>query len=683
MRKVSATACLLILITLMLPASVVYGQKKKDKDKQFTGTPEKILKQADYLYATYHYVDAEEGYKEVLKKDPKNFHATYRAGMCNWITHEYADAINYFESAIELNPNANDTLYFNLGIAYKKMNRYNDAKETFNTFKKRWKYQDDYAKQVKQELAGCDFAIKELEKEQKWLIKEASFNSGSGDYLPSVLNQEKQDSFLVFTSHRPFGKNAKVYQGYNESAYSDVWMVKMEDDSTFGPPIHVEKPISTPKNDGSTSFTPDGQTMYFSICNEGKNGYGCSIYLSNWDANKKQWQKPVLVEGVNGKTSVVINSRGKTKEVPTYDVQPSISGDGNVLVFVSKRGGGQGLEDVWYCTKSNTGWSEPKNAGSVINTPFQEISPYLSRDGKKLYFASNGHIGFGGFDMYVATGEVGKWSNPVNLSCPINTSYDDFGAIFFRHDSSVIFTSNRPEGTGGYDIYTGKLKEAPPITIALHGTVRDKNSLAPIPFATVVLFQIDNDGQLEPVDTFKTDNTGRYNFADLEKDASYKVIGNAPEYLANEETFDTKNIKENTDLEKNIDIKLDRIFLFEPIVINNIYYDFDKSDLRPESITELDRLFDILTKNPHITIELGSHTDTNGSEEYNKKLSERRAQSVLEYLIGKGVVKERLSWFGYGESQPLVYPEMSDEDEQLNRRTQFRILSIEFSGAGN
>jgi outer membrane protein OmpA-like peptidoglycan-associated protein len=200
----------------------------------------------------------------------------------------------------------------------------------------------------------------------------------------------------------------------------------------------------------------------------------------------------------------------------------------------------------------------------------------------------------------------------------------------------------------------------------------------PVPFGTVILFEKDFEGALVPVDTFKTDQGARYNF-ELECGKEYVVIGNAPEYLAQREDFNTKDAKGVTDLEMNLTIELERIVIDLAYGLNNIYYDFDKWDLRDRSKEELGKLIALLNENPNITIQLGSHTDTNGSEKYNKELSENRAKEAVKYLQANGIEGARLSWFGFGESQPIFAPEKNDEEEQANRRTEFRILSIEFA----
>jgi outer membrane protein OmpA-like peptidoglycan-associated protein len=213
------------------------------------------------------------------------------------------------------------------------------------------------------------------------------------------------------------------------------------------------------------------------------------------------------------------------------------------------------------------------------------------------------------------------------------------------------------------------------IELAVHGTVRDAATKLPIPFATVTLYEMKG-GQLIPLDTFNTDQSAQYRFA-LQPGKDYKLIGNAPEYLANEVQVSTRDATKSMDLEADIDIYLDRIEIARPIVLQNIYFDFDKYDIRADAVPELDRLAVLLERNPTLRILIGAHTDTNGSEAYNIKLSNNRAKAVVNYLKQKGIDPKRLTWIGYGESQPLIYPELSDADEQANRRAEFRIMSID------
>ncbi|HHG84908.1 MAG TPA: hypothetical protein ENJ82_09190 [Bacteroidetes bacterium] len=680
-NRFAFSTILMVLAFLVSWPADSFGQKNKNAKTEFKGSPEKILEVANQLYNAQRFARAKEAYIAVLMKDPENYISTVRTAKCSYFIQEYDEAARYFESAIEIDKDGNDTVYFELGMTYRVLDRQNDALETLMEFRKRWKEKDDYARRVKLEIEGSKFAEAERKKDPVWRTRCLDINTAMGENFPAVLSQNEDEKYLVFTTSRTESKNNEIFESYNEG-YSDLWMSKIEDDTTFGVAENMGKKINTKYNDGNPTFTADGQTMYFSICNQGKLGYGCSIYRSVYDPRKKRWGKPRVVEELRGMKEVVVDSRGKIKKVPTYDVHPMLSSDGNTMFFTSDREGGEGRLDIWYTTWEGDKWSEAQNLGGRINTPFDDISPMLSDGGNILYFASNGRVGFGGFDLYMTEGGMGSWAEPSNMGAPLNSTYDDFAGFWSKDDSSTYFTSNRPGCTGRDDIYWAKKREEDPCEFAVHGLVLDQTSQLPVPFATVILFEIDFEGDLIPLDTFRTDQSAEYNF-EVECEKDYKVLGNAPEYLANEVEFSTKGAKGVNDIELNVDIKLEQIIINKAIVLNNIYYDFDKWDLREASVEELERLKLILVENGNISIQLGSHTDSNGSEPYNKKLSENRAKEAVKFLIENGINPDRLKWYGFGESELIFFPEKNDEEEQKNRRTEFQIYSIDFPAGEN
>ena len=650
-----------------------------------SGKVKKLLAQAD---REYYYFRNPEGaatlYKQVLQEDPKNQYAAYRLARCYWYTNETALAVEQYQKALEINADVNDTIYLDLGIAQKKLGRYEEAKASFQEFLKRHRAQDILRKQAEIELEGCTLAQRLLAQQPDYELVVLGINSPASDYAPALF-VVKTDSFLIFTSHRMGAQGKARYPEYGEPMYSDLWVVQVKNDTLFagktGKPQNLGKKINTPANDGSAVIAPDGLTMYYTICGEGqyRKKWGCAIYQSTFDPQKKEWGPFEKIEALAGKREVVVNTRGKKKLVPTYDAQPTLSPDGNIMYFISDREGGLGGTDIWYAQKVGKEWSAPVHAGKIINTPFNEIYPHVGRDGKTLYFASDGHPGLGGYDIFRSEGRLASWSPPQNLGSPINSSYDDFSLFWVKQDTAGYLASNRPGGKGRDDIYFVKRIVRPIIELAVHGTVRDASTKLPIPFATVTLYEIKG-GQLIPLDTFNTDQSAQYRFS-LQPGKDYKLIGNAPEYLANEVAVSTRDATRSIDLEADIDIYLDRIEIARPIVLQNIYFDFDKYDIRPDAAVELDRLAVLLERNPMLRILIGAHTDTNGSEEYNIRLSNNRAKAVVDYLKQKGIDPKRLTWIGYGESQPLIYPELSDADEQANRRAEFRILSIDLAKA--
>lgn len=670
---------------LVLPATLI-AQPKLDK----------LTKQAAVFFANREYVEAEAAYQQVLIADPQNFNASVRMGRIKERFQDYAEALRWYQAAVNINPSLNDTLYFYIGDMYKRLNKYADARTAFTEFMTRHKnIEDAYYKRSELEILGCDFAESEMATNDIWRLKTLNINSSSRDYDPAILDQRQENKYIAFTSFRKKpGKRNKQYSYGGESSDSDLWLASMQDDSTFTEPTNMGKPINSKFNDGAPTFSPDGMTMYYAIANATKSGIGSLIYESKYNPIKKQWSKPVVIKTIAGFKEMVVDSRGKTKRVPCFDSQPELSADGRTMYFVSDREGGNGGTDIWCSRRQGPVWGAPTNVGAIVNTPFDEATPALDSANTKLYFASKGHIGIGGFDLYYSEGDftTNEWGSPENLGMPINSSYDDLGLLWTNPDTSVLFTSDRPDGMGSYDIYlaikmdtTTKKDTVPEIEtpnviteVSVSGLIRDKITQVPIPFATAILYELSSDSMLTAIDTFNTDQNARYNFP-LQMDTRYKILGNAPEYFANEVEVSTVGIEKTTELERNIDIELERIIIGNEMVLQNIYYDFDEYYLREDALAELNKLVKILVQNPNITIQLGSHTDSNGSDKYNEELSDKRAKAVVRYLIDSGISPDRLSWRGYGESLPLIFPEQSDVDEQANRRTEFRVLSIDYA----
>ena len=662
-------ACIVLTLASFALSAQTLDEKRTKKEKS-------LDEQANLYYETLKFKAAELAYREILAKNSENFLALYRIARCNTFMNRDEEAVNFYKEAYRLDPNKNDTVLFYLGTSYKVLMNYDSAKYYFSRFLTVWPNRNDlYGAMATKEITSCDWAISELKKELKFAIRNLKFNSTSIDVHPGLWVYNR-DTSIVFTSHRTGSTGSKEYQGLDVDAYSDLWYVKRTPKGSFTEPELLPGAVNTKLNDGTVAFTPDGKKMYFSICD-----VNCSIYESLYNPETRQWGEPQMVAGINGKRESLQDGRGKVQASNTYDKDPYLSPDGKIMFFTSDREGGVGKLDIWYSIKNGEGWSTPINAGTKINTAFSEMKPVIGRDGA-LFFCSDGHVGFGGYDMFRASGNIGNWSNPVNMGAPLNSSANDIDLIWIVEGMAGYFSSNRQGGVGQYDIYDFSLIPTPVYKITVHGQIRDKNTKVPIPFANAILFEDDGQGKITPLDTFRTDQNATYNFT-LATNKSYIVMGNAKEYLANEIAFNTYSINRDVDLEYDIDILLERIELDKPIVLQNIYYDFDKADLRDESVAELNRLVKIMRDNPQITIELGSHTDTNGTEEYNIELSQRRAKSVMDYLLANAVAKDRLTYFGFGESKPLIFPEMSDMDEQINRRTEFRIKSFDYRPGGS
>lgn len=665
MSAISSPRIPAILVLACMLIAPVLGWTQSDKN----------LRKADAYYQAEDYRKAEPLYKDALASDPSNYLAAFRLGEMNFYMEDYRESLQFYRNAADIAPSRNDTVYFQIGIVYKILGNCRKSKESFSEFIRRHKTRDELYSRAELEQKGCDLIESTNQDRPAYRVGEASFNSPNIDIMPSLLDQAKPEKQLVFTSHRPARRKNKPYGALGQPAHSDLYQVVMEDDSTFGQEVStLGKPVNTKYNDGASTFTGDGRTMYYAIFNDKKESN--SIYETRYDLRRENWSKPNKVERVNGYANVVVNSRGKTKKRPTYDTHPCVTKDGRTLFFASNRPGGQGGMDIWFARRVGDGWSEPINAGPVVNTPFDEITPFLSEDGGTLFFSSNGHVSFGGQDLFKAEGQVGNWADPVNLGKPLNSSYDEYSPLAMSEDSTILFASNRPGGTGDIDIYWAREIYYPVVIpkISLHGKIRDKTTKQPIPFAIAILYE-ETPGGLVVLDTFETDQSARYDF-DLESSKTYRVLGNAPEYFANEITVETPD--EPADLERNIDIELDPIIINVPIVLQNIYYDFDEWYLRPDAIISMDTVLDKMLKNPEMSIQMGSHTDKNGSNNYNDRLSDKRALAAARYLILKGINPARITYYGYGKREPLINPEVTPADEQVNRRTEFRVTRITY-----
>ncbi len=350
---------------------------------------------------------------------------------------------------------------------------------------------------------------------------------------------------------------------------------------------------------------------------------------------------------------------------------PTLSQDGKTLYFVSDMPGGYGQTDIYYSTLNSNGlWEKPINAGNKINTSGKEMFPYIDNNGD-LYFSSDGLQGMGGLDIFKSVGSKDKWLNPVNLKSPLNSPKDDFSIIYTETGKSGYLSSNREGGKGNDDIYKFDFNPPSELIIAVITKTYDENkNLIPIDNVTL---KITNNTEDKSFDNLKVVN-GEF-FTKIKSKDSYTIVGSKEGYLTNSKTIQTESVK----LQDTVYVEMifDKIEMDKPIVLKNIYYDFDKSFIRPDAMTDLNKVVQIMNDNPGIIVELGSHTDARGSDEYNVALSQRRADAAVKYIISKGIDKKRITAKGYGETQHLNEcsngVECSEEAHQLNRRTEFKV----------
>ena len=541
---------------------------------------------------------------------------------------------------------------------------------------------DEYRKykQLAPSDARADQAIRACELAQEWLRNPEAYkvddlkdlNSKDADFSPAYA----RDDFGVvyFTSSRDGAMGNKTH-GATGQSYTDIFESRIDKKGKWSIPVAVEG-LNSDFEDGTPNLTADYREIYFSRCEVGKRERkGCEILHS--EKKGDTWNEP---KNLGLMPDSVIAAH------------PAISPDGLTLYFVSDIKGGFGGKDIFYVTRPKPGspWSKPVNAGPDINTSGDEEFPYVRNDGT-LYFSSDGHIGMGGLDIFKAKAQPdGSWI-VQNMKAPINSSADDFGIVFQNSTEAGIFSSTR-KGKGNDELYSF---EMPPLKFNITGLVKDEKTGAPVPASVVQLIASDGSNlQAE------TGTSGDFRFA-LKPAVDYIFLASRKGYLNGKEKETTKGQEKSRDF--MVTILLTPID--KPIELPNIFYDYDKWDLRPESMVSLDKLVETLNDNPNITIELMSHTDARNTEEYNLVLSQKRAQSAVDYLVSKGIDIARLAAKGYGKSTPkfvdadmaahnpfmkagqqltedfinnLANNEQKEIAHQINRRTEFKVLRTDY-----
>jgi len=534
--------------------------------------------------------------------------------------------------------------------------------------------------EYRREINACEVAMgwRDIEYPE-YSIELMEFNSGYADYAPRLY----KDNQLVFTSDRQASVGDETYK-WTGNAFSDLFVVDLNSNAVSS----FDERLNTETNEGTIAFTKDYSEVYFSRCYGAKKEDAfCKLMVS--EVNSESWSPPRVLnfveEGIN------------------YG-HPSVSEDGRFLYFACNHPDGWGGYDIWVSERDADGnWGTPIVMSRSINTIGNEKFPYIDSD--TLYFSSDFHPGMGGLDVF-RTNKLnnGSWAPAFNLKPPINSGGDDFGYIV-DHDAPIsdpdvlqkgFFTSTREEGLGNDDIYRFEKRVPPPAPVVeqpkeieykilLEGFVLEKifddpndpNSRVlgrrPLPGSTVQI-QIG-----DKTETVELGEEGSFTM-ELDWDTDYDFLASKENYLTNTAFFSTKGIgrdPNNPVQTYELEIVLDQIFVDKEIVLQNIYYDFDKWDIREDAQPTLNELAGILELNPDIQIQMGSHTDCRGSNPYNENLSQKRAESAVEYLISKGIGRERLTAVGYGENQPAVdciCARCTEEEHQLNRRTTFKIL---------
>ena len=627
------------------------------------------IKKGDALYAIGEYFDAAAEYKKgysrtAVKDKPKRGERSWKMAECYRHINFTAKAIGAYQNAIRYKyPDSMAVLY--LAQMQHKQGDYKNAAKNYQLFL--------------DSVPGDQRAIKGLQgctQAQIWkkkptlhtVKKEPLFNSRRSDFSPVLYGDEWDQLFL--TSTRPQAKGNEM-SGITGMKAGDIFMAKKDEKEKWQAPEAIESELNSEYDEGACCFSPDGKTMYLTRCAHDPD-YPRYAQIFKSQRSDASWSKPQLLE--------------ISKDTLTSYAHPAVSPDGNWLYFVSDMPGGMGGLDIWRIAITESGLGGVENMGEPINSEGDEMFPVFRPNGD-LYFSSNGHVGMGGLDLFVAQQDTtGKWT-VENMKYPMNSSGDDFGITFEGLHNRGFFSSNRGDARGWDHIFAF---ECPEVLQTVKGWVYEKDGYE---LPAGVVYMVGNDGT-----NLKLSVKGDGSFEqEIKPNVDYVFLGTCKGYLNHKEDLriDTSSVS------REYVLQFPLASITAPVLVRNIFYEFDSAELTPESTPALDSLVVLLEENPNITIELASHCDYRGADAYNERLSQRRAESVVNYLIAHGIATDRLTPKGYGEYRPKIVTRkiaelnpfltegdtlteafilrIEDEEKQeicnaLNRRTEFKVL---------
>lgn len=592
---------------------------------------------------------AEEGFLNAVSLDPKFIEAYQMLATLYEEIKDNPKAIDNYKKVINLNPKFFENNYYYLANLQLKEGLYIEAIENFNIFIKRGRGSASLMSFSEDLIKRAEFAIDLMKNPVEFKPQNLgpNINTTNAEYSPTLTADEQT---IYFTVLRPRDSRT-IHQG----SFEEDFYISKKVNGEWAVARPLGHPINTHGNEGASCISPDGKTFYFTACNR-SDGFGsCDIYFSEWVAGA--WSHPQNLGNV-------VNSS-------SWDSQPSIAPDGKTLYFTSARAGNM---DIYITVKDDAGvWSLPQNIGPPINTVKSEMSPFIHPDGETLYFTSDGHLGMGGFDIFMSKKQTDDtWSQPVNIGYPINTHKDEGYFIVSASGVTAIYASDQLDGFGMHDLYSFELpKEVRPRPVTyIKGIISDKQSLKKLS-AEFELYDV-RTGDLV-VRSFSDEIDGSF-LLSLPTSSIYALNVSKNGYLFYSENFeliDTLSISKP----KELNILLQPIGEGEVVVLRNIFFDFDSDKLKDESLLELTKLAKLLKENPNMIIEIRGHTDSRGSAEYNRVLSDKRALAVYKYLIDNGIAQKRLTYKGYGATIPIDTNE-TEEGRQQNRRTEFKVIKF-------
>jgi len=620
-----------ITLVILFFIAFLAANAQDKKAKNFLDRGEEAYKSRDYINASLFYLKA-------IEKFPNYGLAYYKLGQIANATRDIAAAKTYYLKLLELEPN-NDAYvlaYTFLGNDYLKQTNYADAKVFLEKALEKTRKGTRAYYQIERQIANCVAALEILN--NPLVIKPS--------LMPDILNFKDKQYFPAFTAD-----GQSIYYTARENGGDEDIYIATRENGNWTTPKNLSKVINTDFNEGTCTISADGKTMVFASC-EGRESLGsCDLFITRLTDNG--WSPPI--------------NMGHNVNSPFWDSQATLSSDGSILVFSSDRYGGKGGKDLYVTRLEEMNvWSKAVGLSDVLNTSKDEVSPFLHANGTSLFFASNGHSGLGGFDLFLTNKSSKTFSKPLNLGYPINDAADQFAMAISADGIQAYYSKESGDKIKLYQFDLPKeLKDQINPTFYLKGHVVDAKSKVALS-ATIQLIDLNTK---DVVSTFTTNSkTGEY-LAVLPFSGNFGLYVEHPNYFFKSLSFSFNSAEKKSN--KELEIELEMIDKEKVEILNNIYFDEASWELKPVSLVELSKLAELIWRNPSLKVEISGHTDNKGKPEANLVLSKKRAQSVVEYLSKEGLNPNNLMSKGYGEEKPIDSND-SESGRSKNRRIELR-----------
>lgn len=630
----------------MLSVTAANAQKKvySSSNKKAVGMYEKGMQ---CMYRS-DLPGAENHFKQAANADPKFAEPNIMLGEMYEDRHLDSVACIYYNAAVKADPTFYTMAWFRIGELELRQQHYDAAVEAYKQFLALDKKNMNKHAEVEKKMNTVAFRQYAYANPVPFNPQNmgVAVNSANDEYLPALTADGQT---LVFT--RRFPRTGKTTAN---SPLEEDFYVSVKKNGEWTKAVRMSEPVNTYDNEGAQCISQDGRMMIFTGCNR-KDGAGrCDLYICHREGDK--WSKP--------------ENLGMPVNTAAWEAQPTFSVDGKTLYFVSNRKGGLGGMDIWTSELVDGEWSEPKNLGAPVNTPGDEKTPFIHFDDHSLYFASDGHVGMGGLDLFMSKlQDDGTWSEPVNVGYPINTEGDESNMIVSADGRTAIYSSDQLGGYGKEDLYMFELPEAvrPQATTYIKGIVYDKKSKQRLS-ADFIIVDLTTKSEVVSASSDPVDGSFLLTMPGLHQ---YALSVTKEGYLFYSRNFEMTAA--SLDDPFLLEIPLEPIEVGSSITLRNVFFESAKWDLKEESTVELDKLVMLMKENPRMKVLLEGHTDDVGSDAANQKLSENRAKAVYDYLLKNGVDAVRLQYKGYGESKPIA-DNTTEDGRAQNRRTVFTVM---------